>query len=118
MYHFTVIFFFREHELRVIRPFVYVRERALRQYSTNENLPVITTSPSPKLSKERQRVRQLLIQQEILFPKLFTSLRSALHSLIGFEVAECDTKFTKKIKSDGSDDSEAETDEEPVIKVE
>lgn len=112
-----VLFCFREHELRVIRPFVYVREKALRQYSTNENLPVVTCSSSPKLSKERQRVRQLLTQQEILFPKLFTSLRAALHPLIGFEIRQCETKFSKRSTSKDSDESEAETDEEPVIKI-
>lgn len=112
------LFFYREQELRVIRPYVYVREKALRQYSTNENLPVVSCSASPKLSKERQRVRQLLTQQEILFPKLFTSLRSALHPLIGFEIRQCETKFSKRLTSKDSDESEIETDEEPVVKVE
>lgn len=110
-------FFTREHELRVIRPFVYVREKALRQHSINENLPVVISSSSPKLTKERQRVRQLLTQQEIIFPKLFISLKSALHPLLGFEIREYETKFCRRPSKD-SDDSEAETDEEPVIKVE
>lgn len=85
----------------------------MRQYSVNENLPFVPTSMSPKLSKERQRVRQLLAQQEIIYPKLFNSLRSALYSFIGFEIGECEEKLSRN-----SDDSETETDEEPVVKIE
>lgn len=99
----------------MVRPFVYVREKALRQFSTNENLPVLTGSSSPKLSKERQRIKQLLTQQEILFPKLFTSLRSALHPLIGFHIKQCEIKCRKRLKLTGKEETDSETDEEPVV---
>ncbi|XP_056640818.1 uncharacterized protein LOC130447813 isoform X2 [Diorhabda sublineata] len=111
-------YYIREHDLRVIRPFVYVREKVLRQYSTNENLPVLTSSSSPKLTKESQRVKQVLIQQEILFPKLFASLRSALHPLIGFETQDCEILYRKRLKSKDNDVSDDETDEEPIVKIE
>ncbi|KAJ8947704.1 hypothetical protein NQ318_001543, partial [Aromia moschata] len=109
-------YYIKEHELRIIRPFVYVREKALRQFASNENLPVLTNSSSPNISKERQRIKQVLTQQEILFPKLFTSLRSALHPLIDFQIKECEVKFRKRLKSKESDESDNETDEEPVVK--
>lgn len=35
------------------------------------------------LLQERERCRELLTQQEVILPHLFTSLRSALHPLIG-----------------------------------
>ncbi|XP_072386155.1 uncharacterized protein [Diabrotica undecimpunctata] len=108
-------YYIREHELRVIRPFVYVREKAVRQYSTNENLPVPTSSSSPKLTKESQRIKQVLIQQEILFPKLFSSLRLALRPLIGSEIRECEIIYRKRFKSKDNDLSDDETDEEPVL---
>ncbi|CAH1106305.1 unnamed protein product [Psylliodes chrysocephalus] len=111
-------YFIRDHDLRVIRPFVYVREKVLRQYSTNENLPVFTSSSSPRLTKESQRIKQVLIQQEIHFPKLFTSLRSALHPLIGFEISECEI-YRKRLKPNNENSaSDEETDEEPIVKGE
>lgn len=107
---------FREYKLRVIRPFVYVREKYLRQFVSNQNLPVSSNIISPDLTKERQRIKQVLTQQEILFPKLFTSLRSALHPLIGFQIKECEVKYRRRLKSKDNDDcSENETDEEPVV---
>lgn len=109
----------RDSDLRVIRPFVYVREKSLRQFSNDHNLPVIVNPPTPDMSKERQRVKQLLAQQEILFPRLFISLRSALHPLIGFQVKECDVKLRRRFKpkETADDHSDEETDEEPVTKA-
>lgn len=126
---------FRDHDLRIIRPFIYVREKAIRQFVTTQNLPAMLNSAiCPEISKQRQRARQLLAQHEILFPKLFTSLRNALHPLIGFHIDDNDDvdhllhhnnqgdiiKSRKKLKSinnnntDGS--SDPETDEEPILK--
>lgn len=86
------VFFLREHDLRVIRPLVYVREKALRQFVSNENLPV-SSAANPNLSKERQRIKQLLTQQEILFPRLFLSLKDALHPLIGKQFSSFPFQF-------------------------
>lgn len=55
----------------------------------------------------------MLAQQEIIFPKLFTNIRSAMHPIIGFQSEEKDRKFKAKNSEDAS---EAETDEEPVKK--
>ncbi|XP_066254164.1 uncharacterized protein [Euwallacea similis] len=108
-------YYIKEHDLRVIRPLVYVREKALRQFSTNECLPVSVNS-NPNLSKERQRIKQLLTQQEILFPMLFVSLRNALHPLIRFQIKECEMKCRRLSKSskDQPSDSYEDTDEEPI----
>merc|ERR1719229_2072915 len=68
----------KEGDLRVIRPLVYVRENTLRKFAEREGLPVIPENcpacfESPK---ERHRTKQLLAQQELLFPRLYWSLRS------------------------------------------
>ncbi|KAL1509146.1 hypothetical protein ABEB36_003931 [Hypothenemus hampei] len=111
-------YFIKEHDLRVIRPLVFVREKALRQFATNENLPISSNS-SNNMSKRRQRIKQLLTQQEILFPKLFVSLRNALHPLIGFEIRECELKCRRLSKTNKEqeelEDSHEETDEEPIV---
>jgi tRNA(Ile)-lysidine synthase TilS/MesJ len=47
----------RERDLRVIRPFVYVREKSLRQFAESRDLPVIPENcpacfEAPKVSTE------------------------------------------------------------------
>ena len=51
-----LILFFREGDLRVIRPFVFVRENQLRQFAEKAKLPVISENcpacfEAPKVSK-------------------------------------------------------------------
>ncbi|KAH1020042.1 hypothetical protein HUJ04_009771 [Dendroctonus ponderosae] len=111
-------YYIKEHDLRVFRPLVYVREKAVRQFASNENLPISTDPANPNLLKERQRMKQLLTQQEILFPNLFLSLKNALHPLIGFQIKECELKcrrLSKSCKEQDVTDSHEETDEEPTI---
>lgn len=134
--------------MRIIRPFIYVREKAIRQFVTSQNLPAMLNSAiCPEITKQRQRARQLLAQHEILFPKLFTSLKNALHPLIGFHFDNNgdnasnvdndgksdnlnggDIKSTKRSKSKDSDNitngkaatddgSDPETEEEPVLTI-
>lgn len=74
----------REGDLRVTRPFVYVREKNLRRFAEEAKLPVIPENCPAcfEAPKERHRVKQLLAAQEILFPKLYSSLSSAMHPLM------------------------------------
>lgn len=78
--HYTV----KEEDLRVIRPFAYVREKDLRNFAESRKLPVIPENCPAcfEAPKERQRVKQVLAQQEVLFPGLYWSLRSALHPVM------------------------------------
>lgn len=113
-------FLSREHNLRVIRPFVYVREKSIRQFAGVSTLPVIATTSVPELTKERQRAKQLLAQQEILFPRLFSSLRSSVQPLLDFKMAEIDVKHRRRLKSKENDeesDASVETDEECFLKT-
>ncbi|XP_037087673.1 uncharacterized protein LOC119108199 [Pollicipes pollicipes] len=72
-----------EEDLRVIRPLIYVREKELRRFAESRGLPVIPENCPACFEepKERHRVKQLLAQQEVLFPHLFESLRAALRPL-------------------------------------
>ncbi|XP_063236330.1 uncharacterized protein LOC134538770 isoform X2 [Bacillus rossius redtenbacheri] len=120
-------YYIKERDLRVIRPFVYVREKSLRQFAESRNLPVIPENCPAcfEAPKERHRTKQLLAQQEILFPRLFWSLRSALHPLMSFRYTGEESRAyvrhrkhsqTQALspKDEDADDSSSETDEEPV----
>uniref|UniRef100_T1JEL5 tRNA(Ile)-lysidine/2-thiocytidine synthase N-terminal domain-containing protein n=1 Tax=Strigamia maritima TaxID=126957 RepID=T1JEL5_STRMM len=82
-------YFVKEGDLKVIRPFVYVREKNTRIFAERMKLPVITENCPGcfEAPKERHRTKQLLAQQEILFPRLFASLRSAIQPLM--EIDRC-----------------------------
>ncbi|CAH1777963.1 unnamed protein product, partial [Owenia fusiformis] len=75
----------KEGDLRVIRPFVYVREKDLRDFAEQKKLPVIAENCPAcfEAPKERHRTKQLLASQEVLFPNLYSSIQSAIHPLIG-----------------------------------
>lgn len=97
--------------MKIIRPFIYVREKALRQFAENQNLPVTMDNCTVDSPKERYRTKQILAQQEILFPNLFWSLRTAIQPYISYK---------KKIPSREDENSvsiyiESDTDEESVF---
>lgn len=98
--------------MRVIRPLVYVREKSLRQFSSLNNLPILINTNGPEPTKERQRAKQLLAQQEILFPKLFNSLRASVIPLLGFQEVSPDIKSKETFKCDNAD---AETEKETPL---
>lgn len=71
----------------MIRPFVYVREKSLRDFAEGRGLPIIPENCPACFDAptERHRVKQLLAQQEILFPKLYLSLRTAMRPLMAID---------------------------------
>ncbi|XP_046395677.1 uncharacterized protein LOC124162951 [Ischnura elegans] len=113
----------RERDLRVIRPFVYVREKTIRQFAEGKRLPIIPENCPMcfEAPKERHRTKQLLAQQEILFPRLFWSLRSALHPLMSVRRTGVESRLfssiVRQVQSGGeessstSDSSDREEDE-------
>ncbi|XP_071445541.1 uncharacterized protein [Hetaerina americana] len=113
----------RERDLRVIRPFAYVREKAIRQFAEGKRLPIIPENCPMcfEAPKERHRTKQLLAQQEILFPRLFWSLRSALHPLMSVRRTGVESRIfssiVRQVQSGGegssstSDSSDREEDE-------
>jgi len=78
----------------VIRPFVYVREKSLRDFAESRGLPVIPENCPACFDAptERHRVKQLLAQQEILFPKLYLSLRTAMRPLMAIDRCGMESK--------------------------
>ena len=80
-------------DVRVIRPFAYVREYQTRQFSVDANLPLIDENCPACFEgpKERYRIKTLLTQQEHLIPTLLPNLLRAMKPLM-FEDKQ-DKKF-------------------------
>ncbi|RUS69527.1 hypothetical protein EGW08_022710, partial [Elysia chlorotica] len=78
--HYTV----KQGDLRVIRPFVYVREADLRTFAEQHKLPVIAENCPAcfEAPKERHRTKQLLAAQEVMFPQVYSSMMAALKPLM------------------------------------
>jgi tRNA 2-thiocytidine biosynthesis protein TtcA len=72
-------------DLRVIRPFVYMRERQTRAFAEAAGLPVIFENCPACFSKPQQRyaMKQMLAEQEKQHPKLFASLLTAMKPQMG-----------------------------------
>lgn len=110
--NYYLCYFRREYGVKIIRPFIYVREKALRQFGESRNLPVMMENHIVESPKERYRTKQLLAQQEILFPNLFWSLRTAIEPYI--------RKKKNKLQTREDENSvsiyiESDTDEESVF---
>ncbi|CAI5445360.1 unnamed protein product [Caenorhabditis angaria] len=82
----------KDQTLRVIRPLVFVREKALRNFAEEKKLPIVAENCPACFNQatERHRIKQLLAQQELVFPDLFNSLRSALRPLLLVDSAHTD----------------------------
>ncbi|ELU08113.1 hypothetical protein CAPTEDRAFT_90010, partial [Capitella teleta] len=74
----------QEGDLRVIRPFIHVREKDLRNFAEGKKLPIIAENCPAcfEAPKERHRMKQLLAAQEVVHPRLFGSLQSAMKPIL------------------------------------
>ncbi|MFN3593088.1 MAG: tRNA 2-thiocytidine biosynthesis TtcA family protein [Thiobacillaceae bacterium] len=77
-------------DIRVIRPFVYVRERQTRDFATRAGLPVIQENCPACFAAPQQRFRmkRLLAEIEREHSTLFANLLSAMRPLMGQVVDE------------------------------
>jgi tRNA 2-thiocytidine biosynthesis protein TtcA len=82
-----------DHDLRIIRPLVYVRESLTRQFSSvfelpiiNENCPACFEAP-----KERARMKKVLASQEQIHPQLYLSLQKTMMPLMAIPTAHSTT---------------------------
>ncbi|CAK9819256.1 tRNA-cytidine(32) 2-sulfurtransferase [Anthophora plagiata] len=75
-------YYIRRQDLRVIRPFVYVREKALRQFAESKKLLASRETGSSDLPEKQKQSKELMLQQERTYPRLYWSLRTALRPLI------------------------------------
>lgn len=71
-------------DIRIIRPLVYVRERQLREFAKQENLPLIEENCPACFShpSERERIKWWLAQEEKQHPHLFKNLLRTMQPLI------------------------------------
>ena len=104
----------REGDLRVIRPFINVRENSLRDFAECQGLPIIPENCPACFDAptERHRVKQLLAQQEILFPKLYLSLRSAMHPLMAISKTGMESGNSNRQKKQRVGKAVVETEED------
>lgn len=79
-------------DLRLIRPFVYVRERQLVDFARTAALPVIADNCPAcfRMPSQRRQMKALLVSQEAVHPALFANLLHAMGPLMG-EVKEVPT---------------------------
>ena len=72
-----------EGDITVIRPAIYLREKALRDFSYEAGLPVINENCPAcfEAPKERQNIKKLLSREESSFPSLYSCMRNALMPL-------------------------------------
>lgn len=72
-------------DLRIIRPFVYARERQTRAFAQDAGLPVIFENCPACFSKPQQRyaMKQMLAEQEKMHPRIFSSMLTAMRPLMG-----------------------------------
>ncbi|KAG1709780.1 tRNA-cytidine(32) 2-sulfurtransferase [Nymphon striatum] len=96
----------KEGDLRVIRPFVFVREEALRNFAIESRLPVIAENCPAcfEAPKERHRMKQLLAAQEVIFPRLYSSLKSAILPIMSINRTGIDGRHLYSKNNDDSDD--------------
>lgn len=74
----------RNKAVRIIRPFVYVREKDTKMFARYNNLPIITENCPACFEepKERARIKALLKAQERLHPDIFHHLKATLKPLM------------------------------------
>lgn len=72
-------------DIRVIRPFVYVRERQTRDFATRAELPVVQENCPAcfAVPQQRFRMKRLLAELEQEQPRLFANLLTAMRPLMG-----------------------------------
>lgn len=73
-----------EGDIRVIRPFVHVRESSLRNFAADAELPVIQDSCPAcfGMPTQREAMKQLLATQEKNYPNTLKSIQTAIRPLL------------------------------------
>ena len=78
----------REGDIRIIRPLVYARESLTSAFAENAGLPVIPDSCPACFSMptQREKMKQLLAQQEKSNPRLFANMLHAMKPIMEEEL--------------------------------
>ncbi len=77
-------------DLRIIRPFVYLRERQLASFALEAGLPIIKDNCPAcfRMPTQRMHMKQLLAQEETHNKGLFKALLSSMRPLMDDEMAK------------------------------
>ncbi len=80
----------KDGDLRVIRPFIYVRERQTIDFASRAGLPVVADSCPAcfAMPSERQHMKSLLAQEEAHNSKIFSNLLKAIGPLLSINSAD------------------------------
>jgi tRNA(Ile)-lysidine synthase TilS/MesJ len=72
-------------DVRIIRPFVYVRETQTAAFAARADLPVVPDSCPACFSAptQRQHMKELLAREERAYPNLYANLLHAMRPLMG-----------------------------------
>lgn len=95
-------YYIRRQDLRVVRPFVYVREKALRQFAESKKLLVSWETRSSDLPEKQKQSKELILQQERAYPRLYWSLRTALRPLIDAYGQQADLDLASPVGNSSS----------------
>merc|ERR1712012_832981 len=101
-------------DLRIIRPLVYAREKNLRKFAEASKLPVIAENCPAcfEAPKERQRIKQLLAQQELLFPRLYWNLKTAIYPVMRIDRTGLESVVFGRAIADGGEEEDEEDEED------
>lgn len=91
-------------DVRVIRPFIYVREQQTRDFSQNSKFPIINENCPAcfEQPKERDRVKKLMAQEESMVPSLFFNLKKALIPFMHEDVYITMKDIVKRIENNNN----------------
>ncbi len=91
-------------DVRVIRPLIYVRETATRDFSQSCALPIINENCPAcfEQPKERARMKKLMEQEESMVPALFYNLKKALLPLLHDDFYEATKRIVDGVEEAGS----------------
>ncbi|PIC11409.1 hypothetical protein B9Z55_029104 [Caenorhabditis nigoni] len=90
----------KDNQLRVIRPLIMVREKALRHFAEEKKLPVVAENCQlASIKQQNDIVSNNCCPQELIFPDLFNSLRSALKPLLLVDSAHTSEMRTQAVQN-------------------
>lgn len=99
-------------DIRVIRPFIYVRETMTRDFSQESKLPIINENCPAcfEQPKERARMKKLLTQEESMIPALYYNLRRAFIPLLHNDTYTAMDRVAKEVMALGQDTRQRKND--------
>merc|ERR1712151_450083 len=99
-------YYVEQHDLRVCRPLVNVREKIMAQFAKENHLPIIADNCPAYFAapKERHRIKLMLSQQEFEHPDLFWSLMKSMKPLMSIAHTERSLDWWRRGGDDPDDD--------------